>query len=80
MLIHTAGSDIEGKNITRVIPAGQLYVIVQVPIVNDDIPEDRNENFVIDLKLDSGPAELMTGRNETTVIIVDDDGTCRKPI
>ena len=51
-----------------------MSVIIRVPIVNDDIPEQSNEDFVINLSLDSGPDDLTMGNSENTVTIVDDDG------
>ena len=54
--------------------AGQLSVEIRIPIVDDDVAESSNEDFRIGLRLDNPPEGLMIGKNESSVVIADDDG------
>ena len=57
-----------------IFPAGQITAVLSIPIINDSKLEG-NENFVVSIYTLSLPDRVFaTNPDESTVIIVDDDG------
>ena len=55
-------------------PAGQITAVLSIPTINDSKLEG-NENFVVSINIVSLPDRVfVTNPDESTVIIVDDDG------
>ena len=55
-------------------PAGQITAMLSIPIINDSKLEG-NEDFVVSINTFSLPNRVFTTTpDESTVIIVDDDG------
>ena len=76
-----AGSDFEAASIPVTIPSGETMVTVEVSILNDNVVEQVQEEFSVELQLDStgGEEVIIEGAGEGTVEVIDDDSKYLTP-
>ena len=67
-----AGSDYTATRGTLTIPAGELCVEVEVPVIEDQVDELPSENFFVDLSNPSG-ATIADGRGEGSIFDCEPD-------
>lgn len=73
--IFLVGStDFMGGTYSFTILPSEQDTTVSIPIINDEIVEQLRERFTISLSVEMQPG-LSVGNNQTSIIIVDDDGT-----
>ena len=70
----SANTDFAGGAIGGIIRAGNTEAEVVFTITDDDIEEVNAEEFDISLTLTDPPAGVLTGTDQGTVTIIDDDG------
>ena len=70
----SAKTDYTGGAISGIIRAGNTEAEVVFTITDDDIEEVNAEEFDIFLTLVDPPAGVLTGTDQGTVTIIDDDG------
>ena len=77
IITHTAGEDYITDVITVVVPAGNGPTEVPIPIVDDKIKENFEQNFigVLGISDDSTGAQIGA-TNATLLVIVDDESKC----
>ena len=56
-----------------VFPADSTELCTSVPILNDTIAGEGDEQFTVDFTLQPGTTGVQTGRTMSSVTIVDDD-------
>lgn len=71
--ILVGSNDFIGGTYSFTILPNERDVTVSIPIINDQIVEQLRERFTIILSVEMQPG-LSVGNNQTSIIIVDDDG------
>ena len=72
---HTAEDDYVIAPVTVIFPPGDgASILVQLPIIDDVIAEEREQVFVGVLSFAGDSNGATLGRNATKLIITDDDG------
>lgn len=58
-----------------VFTPGEVRKCESFDIINDDILESEEEDFTVTIE-EVSPSSVVRGSTQTTVTILDDDGTC----
>ena len=71
---NAAGQDFIAGSVNLVFPANATELCTTVPILNDTIAGEGDEEFTVDFTLDPGTSGVQPGRTTSTVTIIDNDG------
>ena len=71
---YADGQDFTAGSVDLVFPADATELCTTVPILNDTIAGEGDEEFTVEFTLDPGTSGVQPGRTMSTVTIIDNDG------